>query len=112
MVFILLIFFIVTTSFVSDAGLHIKRPKADSAQSINPQSIRIAIDAKSQIFMEGQRLSLLALRPLIKAKLKANPEIPTVIIADKAAPADIIVKVMDELRIGGAQKIALAAEKM
>ena len=112
MVFILLIFFIVTTSFVSDAGLNLKRPKANTTQPLAPQSIKIAIDAQNQIYIAGQRVSLLSLRPLIKAKLATNPDIPAVIIADKATPAGIIVKVMDELRISGAQKIALAAEKI
>jgi biopolymer transport protein ExbD len=112
MVFILLIFFIVTASFVSDAGLNVKRPRAGSAQPLAARSIKIAIDAKGQIFLSGQRLSLLSLRPLIKARLIASPDIPAVIIADKATPADIIVKVMDELRLSGIQKIALAAEKI
>lgn len=112
MVFILLIFFIVTTSFVSDTGLKVSRPQAHTSQDLNRDSMKIAVGASGEIYLAGQRISIFSLRSIVAAKLKRDPELSTVIIADKATPADTLVKVMDELRLGGIKKISLATEKI
>ena len=111
MVFILLIFFIVTTSFVSQTGLTIERPAARSAENLESQSILIGIGSLGEIYMSGRRVGLFSLKPLLENKLRNQPKLSVVMVADKATPADLIVRVMDELRLSGVKRIALATEK-
>ena len=111
MVFILLIFFIVTTSFVSETGLTVERPQARSSESLERESVLIGIGPSGEIYMSGQRVSIFSLRPLIEHQLKNNPKLSTVLVADKSVSAELIVRVMDELRLGGVERIALAAGK-
>ena len=111
MVFILLIFFIVTTSFVSETGMIVERPTSRSAESLNGQSVLIGIGPLGEIYMSGRRIGLFSLKPLIEKKLRSQPDLSTVLVADKATPADSTVRVMDELRLSGVKRIALATEK-
>ena len=111
MVFILLIFFIVTTSFVSETGLTVERPAARSAESLESQSVLIGIGSLGEIYLSGRRVGLFSLKPILENKLRNQPNLSVVLVADKATPADLIVQVMDELRLSGVKRIALATEK-
>ena len=109
MVFILLIFFIVTTSFVSETGVDIERPAASTGQEIDAQSVRLGISSSGEIYMTGQRIGLFTLRPILENKLRTQPETSVILIADKTASAELIVDVMDEVR-SGVERIALGTE--
>jgi biopolymer transport protein ExbD len=111
MVFILLIFFIVTTSFVSETGVSVERPAARSAENLESRSILIGIGSLGEIYMSGSRVGLFSLKPLLENKLRNQPELSVVLVADKATSADLIVRVMDEVRMSGVKRIALATEK-
>ena len=111
MVFILLIFFIVTTSFVKEAGITVEKPSASTIETLENQSVMIAIGADGDIYMGGEKQNLLAVRGLVKEQIIANPEKPVVIIADKDSRNSVLVDVMDECKIAGAKKISLATEK-
>ena len=111
MVFILLIFFIVTTSFVSETGMSVERPAAHSAEIMESQSILIGIGPLGEIYMSGRRVGLFSLKPILENKLRNRPEQSVVLVADKATSADLIVRVMDELRLSGVKRIALATEQ-
>ena len=111
MVFILLIFFIVTTSFISETGLTVERPEARSSQSLDSESILIGIGASGEIYISGQRVGLFSLRPLVEHKLKSNPKLSTILVADKSISAELVVRVMDEIRLSGVKRIALATRK-
>lgn len=111
MVFILLIFFIVTTSFVSETGLTVERPEARSSESLEEESILVGIGPSGEVYMAGQRIGLFSLRPLVEHKLKSNPKLSTILVADKAVSAELVVRVMDELRLSGVRRIALATRK-
>jgi len=111
MVFILLIFFIVTTSFVSETGVSVERPAARSAENLESRSILIGIGSLGEIYMSGSRVGLFSLKPLLENKLRNQPNLSVVLVADKATAADLIVRVMDEVRISGVKRIALATEK-
>ena len=111
MVFILLIFFIITTSFVSETGVSVERPAARSAEKLESQSILIGIGSLGEIYMSGRRISLFSLKPLLENNLRNQPRLSVVLVADKATPADLIVRVMDEVRLSGVKRIALATEK-
>jgi len=111
MVFILLIFFIVTTSFVPETGVSVERPAARSAENLESRSILIGIGSLGEIYMSGSRVGLFSLKPLLENKLRNQPNLSVVLVADKATAADLIVRVMDEVRISGVKRIALATEK-
>ena len=111
MVFILLIFFIVTTSFVPETGVSVERPAARSAENLESRSILIGIGSSGEIYMSGSRVGLFSLKPILENKLRNQPNLSVVLVADKATAADLIVRVMDEVRISGVKRIALATEK-
>jgi biopolymer transport protein ExbD len=111
MVFILLIFFVVTTSFVSETGVSVERPAARSSENLESQSILIGIGSLGEIYMSGRRIGLFSIKPLLENKLRNQPKLSVVLVADKATRADLIVRVMDEIRLSGVKRIAIATEK-
>jgi biopolymer transport protein ExbD len=110
MVFILLIFFVVTTSFVAETGVGIERPRAASAQSLPRESITIAVGNDGQIVLAGRRTGLFSIRPYLERQLRSRPGLAAVIVADRTVPIDRIVRIMDEIRAAGVTDIALATE--
>ena len=108
MVFILLIFFVVTTSFVSETGLDIQRPQSSSSETLPRENIPVAIGADGRITVDGQRVGLLSIRPFLQKRLRLQPGLAVVLVADKAIAVDRVVRVMDEIRAAGISEIALA----
>jgi biopolymer transport protein ExbD len=110
MVFILLIFFLVTTTFVAETGLSINRPRSSSAGSLPRESVSIVIGADGRITLGGREAGLYSIRPYLERQLRSRPELAAVIVADRAVSVDRIVRVMDEIRAAGVADMALAAE--
>ncbi len=110
-VFILLIFFIVTTTFVSETGLEVERPQSQTSIDLAVASAQVGLGPAGEIYLDGQRISLFSLRGKISSYLMKNPQRAVVVVADKAASAQMIVRAMDEIRLGGASRIALAARQ-
>ncbi|MGH8426357.1 MAG: ExbD/TolR family protein [Gammaproteobacteria bacterium] len=108
MTFILLIFFIVTTSFVRPPGVDVNEPAAVTAQKLNA-SILIAVTASGQIWMNKEKVTLDQIPDLVEATRAQAPNGDVVIIADEDAETGLIVKVMGQAKAGGASNIALAA---
>jgi biopolymer transport protein ExbD len=108
MVFILLIFFVVTTSFVSETGLDIQRPRSSSSATLPHENIPVAIDANGRITVDGRRVGLLSIRPFLQKKLRMQPGLAVVLVADKTISVDRVVRVMDEIRAAGINEVALA----
>jgi len=111
MVFILLIFFVVTTSFTAETGVGIERPRAGSSESLPRDSVTIAVRADGQIVLDGQKVGLFSVRPHLERGLRNQPGLAAVIVADRTVPIERIVQVMDEIRAAGVGDIALATEK-
>lgn len=109
MVFILLIFFLVNTSFVKEAGIDVNRPSATTAQLQEKTAIMVAIDKENRIFMENREIDVRAVRANIERALSENPEGGVVVISDKLSKAGVVISVMDGCRMAGAQNISLAA---
>ena len=109
MVFILLIFFLVTTSFVSESGIDADRPRAETAKHLPPDHIQVGIAADGQIYIDGQTVTLLSLRAALREKMLRKPK-PVLIVSDTNAKNGVLVDVMDECTIAGASKISIAAE--
>ncbi len=108
MVFILLIFFVVTTSFVSETGLDIQRPQSSSSETLPHENIPVAIGADGRITVDGQRVGLLSIRSFLQRRLRMQPGLAVVLVADKAVSVDRVVRVMDEIRAAGISEVALA----
>ena len=111
MVFILLIFFVVTTSFVAETGIGIERPRAGSSESLPRESVTVAVRADGQIVLGGQEVGLFSVRPHLERRIRNQPGVSAVIVADRTVPVERIVRVMDEIRAAGVLDIALATER-
>lgn len=115
-VFNLLIFFAVSTSLITTrAGMDVHLPKAATAE-IMPKNIVITIKEDQNIYFEdpqGGRLqvSLVSLETLVREEIKKSPQTSFIINADKKTSYDVLIQVMDTIRKGGGEKLALAAEK-
>ncbi|MBW2011934.1 MAG: biopolymer transporter ExbD [Deltaproteobacteria bacterium] len=109
MVFILLIFFLVTTSFVKETGVDINRPAASTAVSKEKVNILIGVTNDNRIFMDKREIDIRAVRANVERALAENPEGGVVIVADKESLTGIAIKVMDGCRLAGAKNVSLAA---
>jgi biopolymer transport protein ExbD len=109
-VFIMLIFFIVTASFVKESGIEISRPGASTAVRKEKGNILIAISANNQIWMNRRQVDPRALRANIERAHAENPQGAVVIQADKEAKTGLLVQVMDAARSAGVKDISLAAD--
>jgi biopolymer transport protein ExbD len=109
-VFILLIFFIVTTTFVEETGVEVDKPLAASSVRLEKTSILLALTEKGEIVYGGKEIGLSGVRQLVKRMLQKE-EIPVIIQADAAAPSGLLVRVIDEAKLGGAAKVSLATRK-
>jgi biopolymer transport protein ExbD len=111
MVFILLIFFIVTTVFVEESGVDINRPDAVSAQQLEKNSILIAVTDKNQVVFGARDIGISGVRPLVKRLTTQEPEMPVIIQADEGSLTGTLVRVVDEAKLGGALKVNVATKK-
>jgi biopolymer transport protein ExbD len=109
-VFIMLIFFIVTASFVKEAGIDISRPPAATAERKERGNILIAITANDQIWIDRRQVDPRSLRANIERMHAENPQGSVVIQADKDSKNGLLVQVMDAARLAGVSNVALAAE--
>ncbi len=108
-IFIMLIFFIVTTSFVKEAGIEIHRPSARTAERQERGNIIVAIRANGEIWIDKRPVDIRAVRAVI-ARLRAENPLGTVVIAaDRDAKVDILTRVMDQIRLAGVSDMAIAA---
>lgn len=109
-VFIMLIFFIVTTSFVKEAGIDVNRPKATKQQSKPSATIFVAIRANGEIWLDKRAVDVERVGATIEKLLAESPTDTVIIQADKEAKHGIVVSVMDQIKIAGIDKISIAAE--
>jgi len=109
-VFIMLIFFIVTASFVKEAGIDVSRPSAATAERKERGNILVAITANDQIWMDRRQVDPRALRANLERLHAENPQGSVVIQADKDSKNGLLVEVMDAARLAGVKDVSLAAE--
>jgi biopolymer transport protein ExbD len=110
MVFILLIFFIVTSSFVRLPGVKVAQPSALTAARLNANTL-IGVTASGQIWINKDKIGLDQVQPLVKSALAQAPNGNVVIVTDKNAPTGLVVKVMGRAKRAGASHIAIAAKE-
>ena len=106
-VFILLIFFIVTTVFVDETGVEVQRPQAASASQLEKNSILIAITAEGRVVYGGEEIGVRGVRGVVERLLRQD-DMPVIVQADRKAPVDLYAQVHDEAALAGAKQINLA----
>jgi biopolymer transport protein ExbD len=109
-VFIMLIFFIVTASFVKESGIDITRPPAATAERQERGNIIVAITAENDIWIDRRQVAIKALRANIERLHAENPQGALVIQADVKSQNGLLVQVMDAARLAGVKNVSLAAE--
>jgi len=111
-VFIMLIFFIVTASFVKEAGIDVNRPGAVTAERKEQASILVAISETNEIWIDKRQVDVRAVRANIERLRAENPQGSVVIQADKNSKNGTLVKVMDAARMAGVLNVSIAAQRM
>ena len=106
-VFILLIFFIVTTVFVEETGVEVDKPQAASASQLEKNSILIALTEKGEIVYGGRDIGIGGVQPLVKRMLQKE-DIPVIIQADTVAQSGLLVRIIDEAKLAGAEKVSVS----
>ena len=105
----LLIFFIITTSFIKEAGVTVFKPEADTGEYRESGNLLIAIRENGDIHMNRRRVELRDVRTLIERLHIERPDDTVIVIADKAAKTGLLAQVMDEVKLGGIQSVAIGA---
>jgi biopolymer transport protein ExbD len=109
-VFIMLIFFIVTASFVKESGVDVNRQPAVSAEPQERANVLVAITESGQVWIDGRPVDVRAVRANIERLHAENPKGQVVIQADRRSENGVLVQVLDAARLAGVEDVALAAE--
>lgn len=110
-VFILLIFFLVTATFVRDTGIQVRRPQASASRGLEPNSLRISIAESGAIYHEGQQLELPQLQDRVRQAISRQADLSVIVIPDDRVSAGRLVAVMDAAKLAGAKDVAIATKR-
>ncbi len=110
-VFIMLIFFIVTATFVKESGIDVTRPDAETAIKQNRVAILIAIRDNNEIWINRRKVDLASVRANVEKLHAENPQGGAIIQADRQAETGVLVEIMDQVRLAGVGAISIAAEE-
>jgi len=109
-VFIMLIFFIVTTSFTKETGADITKPMADQAVRLQKGTILVGVRSNDEVWMNKRRIEVREVRAMVERAKAENPEGSVVIVADKGSRIGVVTQVMDQVKLAGIEGIAISAE--
>lgn len=109
-VFILLIFFIVTTTFVEETGVEVDKPQAASSVKLEKTSILLAVTESGAVVYGGREIGIGGVRPLV-SRMITKEDIPVIVQVDRNVPSGVLVQVIDEVKLGGATKVSLATRR-
>ncbi len=109
MVFILLIFFLVTASFTKESGIEVDRPTASTATRQEQGSLIIGVSKTGEIWIEDQAVDIRSIRAHVERLHAQNPEGTVIILADKESSTGVTVNVLDQVRLAGVTNVAIAA---
>ena len=109
-VFIMLIFFVVTTSFIKESGIEVNRPSAETAERKERGNILVAISPAGEIWIDRKRVDIRAVRAGIERLRAENPEGAVIIQGDRKAQIGLLVEIMDQVRKAGVTNVSIAAE--
>ena len=109
---IMLIFFIVTTSFVKESGIQVNSPSASTAEKQNNANIFIAINEQGDVWIDKRQADIRTVRSIVARLHADNPEGAVVIQSDKKARTEQLIQVMNQVRLAGIDNIAIAASEL
>ena len=107
-VFIMLIFFIVTTVFVNETGVEVDKPQAVTTTLLERTVIMIAITAAGEVVYDGANIGAVGVRATVAQLLRTQPDRPVVVQADEEVPTGLLVQVIDEAKLAGAIAVNIA----
>lgn len=110
-VFILLIFFVVTTTFVHELGIDVQRPDSSTATEQPHDVVRVAVSRQGEVTVDAQPTSPWRVEAEVRARLRDHADASVIVIADKGATAEVIVDAIDACRRAGAEGVALGVEE-
>jgi biopolymer transport protein ExbD len=110
-VFLLLIFFIVTTVFVEETGVEVSKPRAASSEDLEKRAILLAVTSEGRVYHGGREIGFDGVRAVVSALLEEEKDLPVIVRADAAAVTDATVKVIDGAKLAGAESVSLATER-
>lgn len=110
-VFILLIFFVITTTFTRQTGVEVNKPRARSSIDLKRDSLMIAITQEGAIHIHERQVDKLTLRNLLRKIISEKPNVSIIIMADKKSMAGTIIEVIDECNLAGAKNVSIASIK-
>lgn len=108
LVFLLLIFFMVTTSFVKETGIEVSRPQAETAVVSKKNAILVGISKNGEVFYDGKPIDVRSVRLHVARAVADKPDSDVVVIADKSSETGLLVRVMDQCRLAGAGNVSVA----
>jgi len=111
MVFLLLIFFVVTTSFVKETGIDVERPTAATAEMKDKANVLIGVDREGRVFLDRKPIDVRSVRAHMARALAENPESSVVVVADRGSQTGVVIQVMDQCRLAGVRNVSLAAAR-
>ena len=111
MVFILLIFFMVTTTFVKDMKLDLDRPSASSGVTASTKSTRVFIDNLGDVYVDNQQVRLYSLQSKLRDMLRVSTDKSILVVTDENVPAKLVLEVVDQSKLAGATDIGVATEQ-
>ncbi len=111
MVFILLIFFMVSSTFVKDMKLDLNRPGASSASKASSKVIRVYIDKAGETYVDAQPVKVWAIQGKLRDMLRTSAEHSVLVVTDDGIEVNKLIEVVDQCRMAGAKDVAVATEK-
>ena len=108
-VFLLLIFFMVTTVFVEEVGIEIQKPKAASAEMLEKKSILIGVTPDGRVVYGGREIGIGGVRGIV-SRLLREAKVPVIILADESSKSGVLVDVIDECKLAGAKQVSIATQ--
>jgi len=111
MVFILLIFFMVSATFVKDMDLEIDRPKASSATPSSTKALRVYIDVSGDTYLDNQPIRVWMIQSKLRDMLRSSTDSSVLVVTDEGVPARKLIEVVDQCRLAGAKDVGVVTEQ-
>ncbi len=108
-IFLLLIFFVVTTVFVEETGVDVDRPQAISARDLDRNSLMIAITRDGEIYYGGRAMDINSVRGIVARQMREE-RVPVIIMADKDSASGRLIELIDECKLAGAEQVSVATQ--
>lgn len=111
LMFTLLIFFLVTTTFARDEGIEVNAPSSSSARAVTQDAVHVVVAGDGRVYVDDRRIDLAALAGVVRRELARARAEGVVLVVDGSTPADAIIRTMDEVLAAGAARVALGATR-